>query len=287
MVDMTTQLKSPDPPSGGSHSHRWALISEIASWPSETNYSKFNKITNISTLNEIRNAQRLLDQWGFGGWKPAVKGGGKWDYTTSFSNNNGSNNFLSEIGKKFSVIIQILELSNRSDNFSEICKECIRTIRKIRCIIYQQRCINHGKDFLAGNTINFVTKYHESAVKLDLFRLLCFDGIVRHGSLNTDEIFILWSIFDDLDSHSINDLSSFRTEFDNIINQYKARKVSPLYNSNNVLKMSYHFKEFEAYSETFNIQIFDSLAGSIKEGYVYLGGGEFSQQIQKTLEMIK
>ena len=51
--------------------------------------------------------------------------------------------------------------------------------------------------------------------------------------------------------------------------------------------MSYHFKEFEAYSETFGIKIFDSLAGSMKEGYVHLGGGEFSQQIQKILEKSK
>lgn len=284
---MTNPLVVPGPPSGGSHSHRWALISEIASWHPESNYSKFEKITNISTLNEIRNAQRLLDQWGFGGWVPAIKGSGKWDYKASFSNNNGSGNFLSEIGKKFSTVLKILQLANRSEKFSKISDECNRTIRKIRFIIYRQRWLEFGSDFLSGKTINYVSKYHEGAVELDLFRLLCFDGIVRHSSLNKDEIFILWSVFSSLDTFSITDLDSFRSKLDEMIELFREGKLSPSFHKNDVLKMSYHFKEFEEYSETFGIRIFDSISGNFKEGYFHSKNGDFSEQILQVLEMKK
>ena len=122
---------------------------------------------------------------------------------------------------------------------------------------------------------------------LDLFRLLCFDAIVRHEKLNKDEIFILWSIFKNLDTHSINDLSSFRTQSGKLINQHRAGIISPDYGKNHELDMGYHFKEFEEYKETFSVRVFGTIKGNFKGGFTHLKHGELPRQFEQILEMME
>jgi len=276
----------------GTHTYRWLLFKEIAEMPASGSYDEMERNFKETSFNAIRNSIPLLDLWGFVGWQKFYNASGKIDYKKTFEENNGKRDLLSPTGLRFTKIIELIEYSKTSNKFARIYKECVQTVRKIRMLIYKNRWENHGLEVLSGQEMA-VNDKEGNAIRSDIFRLLCFDSLVRNKALTMDQIYLISSVVDDPSRHSVKDLITFRTWIDERSNELETGHLilDDDGRANWESGTQYHLFEFEKYQqvinkkkETIGIQMFSTVEGSWKTEYQYLGAEDCFTELQGKLE---
>lgn len=276
----------------GTITYRWLLFKEIAEMPASGSLSELKQNFEETSIKAIRNSIPLLEQWGFLGWQKSYNTSGKIDYKKTFDKNNGKRDLLSPTGLRFAKIIELIEYSKTSNKFTGIYEECVQAVRKIRMLIYKNRWENHGLEVLSGQemTVDYI---EVNAIRSDIFRLLCFDSLVRNKSLTMDQIYLISSVVDDPSRHGVKDLMTFRTWIDERSNEIETGRyivVDPD-RANWEIGTKYHLLEFQEYKQVINgkketkgIQMFSTVEGDSKVGFQYLGAEDCFTELQGKLE---
>ena len=95
---------------------------------------------------------------------------------------------------RFANLLELTELAENQPKFSDVFDLCQHTVQKIRCHVYEERWENTLLDGSRAHHSPFRTKYDEQAILTDLFRLLCFDFLVRKGTLSREEICVISNV---------------------------------------------------------------------------------------------
>jgi hypothetical protein len=267
----------------GTIASRWNLIKEIVEIPPAASFENFSQQFKEDTkLRGHRNANRLLTQWTFNGWTPVLTGQA-WDFKKSFIQNKHAS-FVSEAGLRFAALVQMIELSKTSPKFSDIFDECKRTVQKIRCYIYEERWRKYGPKWLSNQNINFQTHDDKQAFLIDLFRLMCFDFVVRRNSLTQEDICVISNAIQDPANYGINNLATFRTYVDSQSDDIRAGNLNVSIDEMWELGNSYHFYEFHPYKETYGIKLFSTVEGNFKHGFRFNGRQDCFTELLQRLE---
>ena len=271
---------------GGTISHRWNLIQDISNVPQSGSFTEFNKhfSDNPHRKFALRDANRLLTQWGFTGWIPVIDDKGNWDLKNAFNKSRGKYNFISNVGLDFAKLLGLVELSKTSKKFSDIFDECQKTIQHIRCHIYEDRWKKHAFNCLSGKGMDARSNGDYQAIIVDLFRLLCFDFLVRKRTLDYEEICIISNVVQDPSKYGVNDLITFREMVDLYSDEWKQKRLKIKIPDNWEPKNSYHFHEFLGYKQTYGIKIFSAVEGTYKGGFRYNGAEDCFTELQQRLE---
>ena len=252
----------------GTVSNRWNLIIEIAKKPYAASLEQFHQRFHVTEIRELRNATRLLTQWTFDGWTPVIKGDKQWNYKKSFEQNRHQP-LISEAGMRFANLLELTELAENQPKFSDVFDLCQHTVQKIRCHVYEERWEKYASGWLSGSPLPFRTKYDEQAILTDLFRLLCFDFLVRKGTLSSEEICIISNVVQEPVRYGVSDLDTFRRKVDLESQEIQAGRLVVTMDGNWTRTNSYHFHEFVSYKETYGIKIFSTVEGDFKTGFQY------------------
>lgn len=267
----------------GTVTHRWNLIQEIAKIPSAASYKDYAEQFKSTKSKDLRNANRLLIQWMFNGWMPHKDNSGEWDYKNSFIQNQHVS-LVTEAGMRFAALIELIEFSKTSPKFLEIFDESKQCVQKIRCHLYEERWRKYGLEWLSNTPIKFQTSIDEKAFLGDLFRLMCFDFVVRRKSLLPEEICVISNIIQEPARYGITDLATFRNHVDSESDDIRKGVLSVTLGLNWHLSASYHFQEFCNYEETFGIKLFSTVEGDLNKGFVYDGGQDCFTELLQRLE---
>ena len=257
------------PPTRMSNWHRWDQMYEYAgSIPHTIDYDHFSNHFN----SRIKDVMPLFIQWEILGWMPKTNTNGQWRYKEAFDLNGGSYTLVNDFGQKLSLLVKILEISVKSQIFSEVTREVFTTIQSIRMNILKMRWREFAAEILDSSSPEFLSKLHNSAVDIDIFRILCLDFLSRNGVMNKSDIVMIWSIFS---NRRTSTLEKFRANVDHFCSDHVVEYANDeLENKYELAMSSYIFKEFEVFGSTFELRLIPLVEGSYEEGFKSISGLE-------------